>query len=65
MRKTKLTDFGKAVHKRMIDRNMTLSELAQAVGTSSVYLCNILRGKKKAGKYSDRIIKILEMDKTS
>lgn len=60
--KKSLNTFGKKIKKRLIDLNMTQAELAEMLGTSSVYLCRIISGERSGKKYREEIIKILKMD---
>lgn len=61
-RKRELTDWGKMVKKRLIDKNMSMTELADSVGTSNVYLCDMLCGVKSERKYKSAIENLLEME---
>lgn len=63
MKKNELTNFGILIKKKLLDKNMTLTELAEAVGTKPEYLSYVLHGKRTGKKYIDRINKILELEK--
>lgn len=57
-----LTNFGKAVKIRLIEKNMTQVELAGLVGTSKIYLNRIIFGERSGDKYVLKIAKILDID---
>jgi transcriptional regulator with XRE-family HTH domain len=61
----KLTDFGVIVKKRLIELDMTQSELASRVGTSCKYVNNILYGFRSGEKYLQAIIQELGIDSNS
>lgn len=61
-KKNKLTPFGKAIKKKAISKCITLSEVAEAAGTSPVYLSYIMYGIKSGRKYRRRIGEILDID---
>ena len=60
--KKKLSPLGKLVVKALADRDMTKTELAQEIGTSSVYLSYILYGVRSGEKYLPAIIAALDLD---
>lgn len=60
-RTKKLTPLGIEVKKQLINKNMTLAELAERVGTSQQYLNFIMCGERAGNKYQDRIKNILEI----
>ena len=64
MAKKKLTMFGIAVQKRLVETGMDQKELAAKVGTSEVYLHRILYGERAGHKYVDEIAEVLKL-KTS
>lgn len=59
--KTQISDFGKEVKKKLIDRDMTQVELAAMVGCDKYYLYKILHGKRSGEKYIGEISKILDI----
>lgn len=59
---SKLTKLGKLIVKALTDKNMTKTQLAEAVGTSSQYLSYILYGTRSGEKYIPAIIAALELD---
>lgn len=62
--KTNLTVFGCRVKKRLIDKDMTQAELAEAIGTTTQYLYKIFTGQRSGGKYIEAIQRVLEMKST-
>lgn len=61
-KKSGLTPLGKEIKKRIIDKGMTQTELAAAVGTSLKYLGHIIHGRKSGEKYIDKIADLLDID---
>lgn len=59
---SKLTKLGKLIVKTLTDKNMTKTQLAEAVGTSPQYLSYILYGTRSGEKYIPAIIASLELD---
>ncbi|EHO35339.1 hypothetical protein HMPREF0995_00623 [Lachnospiraceae bacterium 7_1_58FAA] len=59
---SKLTKLGKLIVKTLTDKNMTKTQLAEAVGTSPQYLSYILYGTRSGEKYIPAIIAALELD---
>ena len=59
---SKLTKLGKLIVKTLTDKNMTKTQLAEAVGTSPQYLSYILYGTRSGEKYMPAIIAALELD---
>lgn len=59
---SKLTKLGKLIIKTLTDKNMTKTQLAEAVGTSPQYLSYILYGTRSGEKYIPAIIAALELD---
>ena len=57
----KLTPFGVKVKKRLIEKDMTTSELANRIGVSRSFLSQILYGNKKGGKYIPMIQEVLDI----
>ena len=58
----RLTDFGKVVKKRLIDKDMTQAQLAALIGCEKQYLHKILVGERSGEKYREAISVILEID---
>jgi len=56
-----MNEFEKAVRKALIDRDMKLTDLADAIGISLTYLYDILAGNRKAEHQKKKIIEILEL----
>lgn len=61
-RNNKLTPFGKYVIKALTDKDMSKTQLAEAVGTSPQYLSYILYGTRSGEKYLPAIVAALELD---
>ncbi len=61
-KKNKLTPFGKAIKKKAISKCITLSEVAEAAGTSPVYLSYIMYGERSGLKYRRKIGEVLGID---
>ncbi len=59
--KWRLTPFGVKVKKRLIEKDMTTSELANQIGVSRSFLSQILYGNKKGGKYIPMIQEVLDI----
>lgn len=57
----KLTPFGVKVKKRLIEKDMTISDLANEIGVSRSLLSQILYGNKKCEKYIPAIREVLEI----
>jgi transcriptional regulator with XRE-family HTH domain len=53
--------LGKTIKKKLIDKNMTAKELADALGTTPQYLNKILHGERSGEKYIQAIKKILDI----
>lgn len=58
----RLTAFGKLVAKALVDQDMSKMELAAKIGTTQVYLSNILYGSRSGEKYIQAIIVTLSLD---
>ena len=56
-----MTEFGKEVRKILIDRDMTVSDLAKELGFSSIWVFATLRGKGSDAA-EEKIRKYLEME---
>lgn len=57
--RTEYSSLGKLIKKRLVDRNMTAKELADALGTTPQYLNKILHGERSGEKYIQAIKEIL------
>ena len=57
-----VTDFGKVIKKRMIDIDMTQSELARKMGVSSPYVGEILRGTRKSENAQRKVCEAVGID---
>lgn len=53
--------LGKQIKKRLIDKNMTAKQLADALGTTPQYLNKILHGERSGEKYIEAIKSILDI----
>lgn len=62
VKKQKYSKLGKAIKKKLIDKNMSARELAEALGTTPQYLNKILHGERSGKKYLQAIRDILEID---
>lgn len=60
-RKRQMTAFEVEVKKRLLDRGMTQTELADRLGIRKQYLILIFSGKRKNSRYVGRIKEILDM----
>lgn len=60
--KNNTTVVGEVVKLRLKDMGITQLELAERIGTSSVYLNCILSGKRAGKKYLTMIFEVLELD---
>lgn len=56
-----MTDFEVEVKKRLLDRGMTQTELADQLGIRKQYLILIFSGQRKNSRYVGRIKEILDM----
>jgi transcriptional regulator with XRE-family HTH domain len=56
----KLTPYGRAIKKGLIDREMTQAELCRRIGCSEeTYLIKIMTGQRSGEKYHDAIRDVL------
>jgi transcriptional regulator with XRE-family HTH domain len=60
----KITPFGKRIKKRLIDLEMTQTELGKRAGCGRKYLIKIMAGERSGGKYMESICKILDLPYT-
>ncbi len=61
-KKGKLTPFGRAVKKKLIDKNMRVWQLAEEVGTTVRYLDHIMYGRRSGEKYVSKIAEVLNIN---
>lgn len=61
-KKAAMTEFGKKVKIRLIEKDMTQTELASLLGIRKQNLRSILVGERPGKKYVKEIIRILEID---
>lgn len=54
--------FGKEAKKIMIDKGMTMTQLASQLGISRPYLTEIFKGTRRAKKQKQKIATILGME---
>ena len=64
MRKNKPTPFGLTIKKSLLEKNMTQTDLALAVGSNVKYISHIIYGIKSGDKYIDKICTVLEISHT-
>ena len=58
-KRKKLSPFGKAVKKKVIELDMSLADLAAELDISRQQLSGILTGERPGNKYRSQIIKLL------
>ena len=56
-----MTEFKKQVKKRLIDKELSVKELAKQCGVSYVYLYDLLNGNRKGSPTLLKIKKILDI----
>jgi len=54
-----MSEFEKEVRKALIDRDMSLSDLAEKLGISLSYLYDIFKGSRKGEEQKKKIIELL------
>jgi len=54
-----MTTFEKEVRKALIDKEMSITELAQQLGITAAYLYDILKGNRTGKKQKKKIVQIL------
>jgi len=59
-----LTYHGLVIKNRLMQLNMTQTELAGKINVSVGYLTDILRGRRSGGKYMDKIYSLLGLEET-
>ena len=62
VKRRKLTPFGKAVRKKLIDKGMSQRSLEQEIGAPYNYLSAVLYGQRKGKIYVERIGEYLNID---
>lgn len=55
------TEFGLEARKIMLAKNIKMKDVAKALGVSTTYVSEILRGTRSGEKYKPRIAEILGM----
>lgn len=60
-----MSEFEKQVRHALIEKEMTVSDLARELGLSVSYVHDILTGKRKGEKQVERIKKFLSIDADS
>ena len=55
------TDFGLMIRRILLERNMTMKQLASDCGISLSYLSDILRGSRSPQKQVDKIKEVLQL----
>lgn len=55
------TELGKQIKKRLIDKDMTTRQLADALGITPQYMNKILHGERSGKKYMKEIKRILDI----
>lgn len=61
----RLTPFGAAVKKALVDRDMTQEMLAKEIGANGKYLHLVFYGYRSGTKYIDRIARYLNINMKS
>ncbi|GFZ24247.1 hypothetical protein CMETHOX_21700 [Lacrimispora indolis] len=56
------TDYGKWIKKRLIDKNMTVAQLADIIGVSQSMISKIIYGDTPGNQQKDAINKVLSTD---
>ncbi|MEA4892623.1 MAG: helix-turn-helix transcriptional regulator [Peptococcaceae bacterium] len=54
--------FGIQVKLALVQRRMSQKDLAQELGVSRQYLCDVLAGRRPGWKYQADICRLLELD---
>lgn len=57
------SEFGVQARAQMLRKGVNSSQIAQKLGISNAYLCDILRGARAGKKYKPQIAEMLEMSK--
>lgn len=56
------SEFGIQARAQMLRKGVNNSQVAEKLGISNAYLCDILRGARAGKKYKPQIAKMLDMD---
>lgn len=56
------TNFGAEARKILLQKNITMTALAEELGISVTYLSEIFKGTRNGKKYKERIANILGME---
>ena len=57
-----MSAWEKQIRKALIDRNMTISNLADEMGVTAAYIYDIISGNRKATELRQKINKYLEIE---
>lgn len=57
-----MSDFEKQVRHALIEKEMSMTDLAMNLGVSISYVYEIIKGTRKAEQMKQRIIQVLEID---
>ncbi len=58
------SEFGVQARAQMLRKGVNISQIAQKLGISNAYLCDILRGARAGKKYKPQIAEMLGMDRS-
>lgn len=58
------TEFGAEARKIMLQKNITLTSLAQELGISVTYVSEILKGTRSGEKYKKQIAEIIGLEES-
>lgn len=59
-----MNTFEKEVRKALIDKEMSMADLAKALNISAAYLYDIFKGARPGRKQIDRIVELLNLSST-
>ena len=62
MSERNMSEFEKDVRKSLIDRGMSMTDLARALSISNAYVYDIMSGRRNANDMKQKMIHFLEMD---
>ncbi len=62
MNRTGYSEIGRLIKRRLIDKDMTATELAMAIGVKPQYLNSILHGQRSGKKYLAQIGEVLDIE---
>ena len=63
MMDVKTKEFGKVIKMRLIELEMTQTQLAEILGISRQELSRMLKGRRPGYKYREKMLKVLNLDK--